>query len=196
MKKNTSKKTYSKISTTTWIFPFLSNPPQIDPIFRVRIQNIFNQYFPGKGTSMEEFLAVNCFHKPDLYEEHACQLIYALNTMPPDDLKYYQNDLHDGHRIFVSLDRKKLFPNSTYEQEYKQQKLKNTKFETLTQKLTDNSKLTELLSDTNNNSAQLKCRHCGSIASIYFLHTRSMDEPMTVFLTCKNNQCGKKWKLS
>lgn len=194
MKKSSVKKNYPKISTTTWIFPFLSNPPQIDPIFRVRVQNLFDQYFPDKGASMEEFLAVNCFHKPDLYEEHVCQVLYSLHCMTPEKLTYYRDKLPDGHRIFVSLDRKMLFPDSTYEQEYEQQKIKNSKFENLTQKLTDNSELTALLSNTNN--TQLKCRHCGSMASILLLQTRSADEPMTVFLTCKNTQCGKRWKLT
>ena len=40
-----------------------------------------------------------------------------------------------------------------------------------------------------------KCRKCGSRSTSYYeVQTRSADEPMTVFCTCLNPKCGKKFR--
>lgn len=40
-----------------------------------------------------------------------------------------------------------------------------------------------------------KCGKCrGTKTSYYQMQTRSADEPMTCFITCKNPNCGNRWK--
>lgn len=42
---------------------------------------------------------------------------------------------------------------------------------------------------------QFKCRKCGSKKTDYYqMQTRSADEPMTTYVTCKS--CGNRWKFS
>lgn len=40
------------------------------------------------------------------------------------------------------------------------------------------------------------CIKCGfDRVSFFSLQTRSADEPMTIFLVCENQKCGKRWKM-
>jgi DNA-directed RNA polymerase subunit M/transcription elongation factor TFIIS len=47
--------------------------------------------------------------------------------------------------------------------------------------------------DNDDYEGQFKCRKCGSKKTDYYqLQTRSADEPMTTYVTCK--ACGNRWK--
>jgi DNA-directed RNA polymerase subunit M/transcription elongation factor TFIIS len=49
--------------------------------------------------------------------------------------------------------------------------------------------------NTSRKTDQFKCGRCsGRECSYYELQTRSADEPMTIFITCLNKDCGKKWR--
>ncbi len=49
--------------------------------------------------------------------------------------------------------------------------------------------------NTSRKTDQFKCGRCGGReCSYYELQTRSADEPMTIFITCLNKDCGKKWR--
>jgi DNA-directed RNA polymerase subunit M/transcription elongation factor TFIIS len=44
-----------------------------------------------------------------------------------------------------------------------------------------------------NYNGLFKCRKCKSVKTAYYqMQTRSADEPMTTYVTCRN--CGLKWK--
>lgn len=49
--------------------------------------------------------------------------------------------------------------------------------------------------NTSRKTDQFKCGRCqGRECSYYELQTRSADEPMTIFITCLNKDCGKRWR--
>ncbi len=49
--------------------------------------------------------------------------------------------------------------------------------------------------NTSRKTDQFKCGRCGGRECTYYeLQTRSADEPMTIFITCLNKDCGKKWR--
>ncbi len=49
--------------------------------------------------------------------------------------------------------------------------------------------------NTSRKTDLFKCGRCGGReCSYYELQTRSADEPMTIFITCLNKDCGKKWR--
>jgi DNA-directed RNA polymerase subunit M/transcription elongation factor TFIIS len=49
--------------------------------------------------------------------------------------------------------------------------------------------------NTSRKTDLFKCGRCGGRECTYYeLQTRSADEPMTIFITCLNKDCGKKWR--
>jgi DNA-directed RNA polymerase subunit M/transcription elongation factor TFIIS len=49
--------------------------------------------------------------------------------------------------------------------------------------------------NTSRKTDLFKCGRChGRECTYYELQTRSADEPMTIFITCLNKDCGKKWR--
>ena len=65
----------------------------------------------------------------------------------------------------------------------------------LSERKHNEDELVELLRPSKIEKGVHKCRSCGSEKTIsYSRQTRSMDEPATVFVSCANPKCGKKWK--
>jgi len=49
--------------------------------------------------------------------------------------------------------------------------------------------------NTSRKTDLFKCGRCGGRECTYYeLQTRSADEPMTIFITCLNKDCGKRWR--
>lgn len=181
---------------TVWNIPLLAQP-QIDPLFRFRMQKQFEKYFGiPTGQEMEEFFAYNCLYKPDIYQEHAMKLMNAMKNMDIELLRKYGGNRPDNINnsaaaaaeydplTFVCMDESILFPNAPYEQEYKERLLRSKTSEKLIQELTKDSE----------DHISIKCRTCGSRAEFNAVQIKSADEPMTIFANCTNKDCNTRWR--
>lgn len=156
--------------------------PQVDPLYRLRVQDKINDYCQdgdnSYGEHLERRLAIVSNFQPEIYEEISVKLIYAL-SLKRDLMNYVPS-------MLVSLDDEHLYDVNPILEEQKKREIRRLKFETLIQKLTKE--------EDEDGQSLLKCRKCNHSASFYPLQTRSADEPMTIFASCLNPDCKATWK--
>ena len=199
-KRNSTPKANAK--SKEWQLPNALEITHIDPLFRHRLQLslcevlLIHQHIDEidehgeqenmkiakeNAVKLERRLSINCNFCPELYEEMATLLLYALEKNP-NLIRSYDISM------IISLDEEHLLPNGSICEFQRNRKLRRICFESLLKKLTS-----DVAPDGH---PLLQCRKCNSQADFNPVQTRSADEPMTIFCTCLNPDCKSQWKMA